>query len=169
MVWVAMLVGAGVLQSALISRMTLFGVHPDLVFVLTFGWTLWRGGREGVWAALVGGLVLDLFSVVPLGTFTTAMLITMFLMSLTERLPLRMTFPLAAFILLLASMGFNLVAMVMMQSLGWQVAWSHQWAMAPRIAVVNLLVFALLYRPLRWLAQREGAPAIEWRMMEGRL
>ena len=169
MVWLAMLVTAGVLQSALLSRMTLFGVHPELVFVIAFSWTLWRGVREGMWTAFVGGLILDLFSVTPFGTFTTAMLTALVLVGITERLPLRMTFPLASVILVAATVVFNLVAMIMMQSLGWQVAWGHQWALVPRIAVLNILLFALLYRPLRWLAQREGAPAIEWRMTEGGL
>lgn len=45
----------------------LLGARPDLVLVLVATWALLRGAKEGGWAGLCGGLLLDLFSLTPFG------------------------------------------------------------------------------------------------------
>ncbi len=160
--WLLLLLLAGVLQSSLLSELSYFGVHPNLVLVLVVGWTLLRSGREGLIWGLVGGILLDLYSSAPFGVFTIAMLIVAFVVSFAEALPFHTTLLLSLGIVFLMSLLLNIVAMVMMQSLGWDVAWGSLSARLPPAALLDTLLLLLLYRPLRVLSRLAGARAIEW-------
>lgn len=162
--WLLLLLLAGVVQSSWLSELSLFGVHPNLLLVLVVGWTLFRGGREGLIWGLVGGLLLDLYSIAPFGVFTVASLVVSFLTSFAEALPFHTTLPLSLGTVLLMSLLFNLVAMVMMQSLGWDVAWASLWTRLPPAALVDALLLLLLFRPLRALSRLAGERAIDWSM-----
>ncbi|MCB9127987.1 MAG: rod shape-determining protein MreD [Ardenticatenales bacterium] len=162
MPWGLVVLVAVLVQSTLLSRVELWGVHPNLVFVLVATWALLRGRREAIGWAVGGGLLFDLFSATPFGTFTVPMLIVTFLLGYAEKLPFHLNLPLALAILFLASLLFTMLTLVLLQSLGWQVAWAIKLALMPRIAIVDLLTFALFYRPMRWLSLLAGGPKIEW-------
>ncbi|MDQ4078491.1 MAG: rod shape-determining protein MreD [Chloroflexota bacterium] len=161
--WIVLILLAGLLQSTLISEFDLWGVHPNLVLTLVLGWSLLRGGREGLIWGLMGGVILDLYSVAPFGTFTIAMLVAALVTSLTEVLPIQATVLLSVGLMLVVSPLFHFVAMVMMESLGWDVAWRTMWVRLPPAALLDAVLILLLYRPLRQISHLAGERAIEWR------
>ncbi|MGH2542351.1 MAG: rod shape-determining protein MreD [Ardenticatenaceae bacterium] len=160
--WLLLLLLAAMLQSTLLPGWTFFGVHPNLVLVLVVAWSLLRGGREGLIWGLVGGILLDLYSITPFGTFTVAMLVIALVAGFAELTPFRPALLLPVGMVLALSPLFHLVALGMMQSLGWDVAWSSTWRLLPASAILNALLTLLLFRPMRALSRRAGERAIEW-------
>jgi len=56
-----------VVQTAVLPFFPLFGLSPQLPFLVALAWALLRGMEEGIIWAFIGGLFIDLFSVTPLG------------------------------------------------------------------------------------------------------
>lgn len=73
---------AVIVQSTLIPEVRIGGGMPDLVFLLALAWGLLAGFQAGVVWALVGGMLQDLVSAVPLGTTSLALVIVVGLASL---------------------------------------------------------------------------------------
>ena len=161
--WMFLLLLAGILQSTFLSQITLFGVHPNLMLTVVVSWCLLRGGREGLSWGLLGGLILDLLSIAPFGTFTIALLLTAFFMTLNDVSFFRPTRALPAGVMLLVSPFFHLAAMVTMQTLGWQVGWSRVLSLLLPAAMVDALLILLLFPLIRRLSNLAGHRAIEWR------
>jgi rod shape-determining protein MreD len=160
--WILLLLLGALLQSSLFSGLSLAGATPNLVLALVLCWALTRGGREGLIWGLIGGIALDLFSVAPFGTFTVAMLVIAFLTSLAEYLPFEMTRLLPVGITLLASPFFHLVAMIMMETLGWNVAWNRMWTLILPAAILDAIVVFLLFPLVARFATLAGERSIEW-------
>ncbi len=160
--WMLLLFFAGILQSTFLSKITFFGVHPNLMLTLVLCWCLLRGGREGLSWGLLGGLILDLFSITPFGTFTIALLVTAFFTTLSEASSFQLTRILPAGIMLLASPLFHLIAMIMMQLLGWQVGWSRLLSLLLPAACVDALFTLFLFPLIRRLSNLAGSRTIEW-------
>jgi rod shape-determining protein MreD len=57
-----------VVQTAVLPRFPILGLVPQLPFLVALAWGLLRGMNEGIIWAFIGGLLLDLFSVAPMGT-----------------------------------------------------------------------------------------------------
>ena len=72
-------IGLAVASSARCSRRRssastrLLGVHFDLVLVAVICWTALRRFEDGLVWAVLGGLGLDLFSALPIGTSVAAL------------------------------------------------------------------------------------------------
>lgn len=160
--WGVLVVAAALLQAAWVAKVSLWGAQPNLVLVVVVGWSLLRAGREGLLWAMVGGVMLDLFSAAPLGTFTVALLITALAATLLDETPLRASLPLATVAMFLLSPLFHFVAMVLMQSLGWDVAWANKFTLLPAAATADALLMALLFRPLQLANRLAGERPIEW-------
>lgn len=56
-----------VLQTAVLPRVPILGVVPQLLFLLAMAWGLSRGLEQGLLWAFIAGLWVDLFSLSPLG------------------------------------------------------------------------------------------------------
>ena len=56
-----------VVQTAVLPRFPILGLVPQLPFLVALAWGLLRGMNEGIIWAFIGGLLLDLFSVAPMG------------------------------------------------------------------------------------------------------
>ena len=63
-----------VLQSALLPALGMQGVRPDMVLLAVVGWGLAVNPRQALLGAILGGLLLDLFSTLPQGTSLLALL-----------------------------------------------------------------------------------------------
>ncbi|MGB0388219.1 MAG: rod shape-determining protein MreD [Ardenticatenaceae bacterium] len=161
--WMFLLVLAALLQSTFLSEITWFGVHPNLMLTLVVSWTLLRGGREGLSWGFLGGLILDLLSILPFGTFTIALLVTALFTSLSEITYFKPTRALQAGMMLLVSPLFHLTAMATMQTLGWQVGWARSLSLLPSAAMVDALLILLLFPFIRRLTHLAGNRAIDWR------
>lgn len=56
-----------VVQTSILPRFPIFGLIPQLPFLVALAWGLMRDVDEGLLWAFVAGILLDLFSVTPLG------------------------------------------------------------------------------------------------------
>ncbi|MCA9977824.1 MAG: rod shape-determining protein MreD [Anaerolineales bacterium] len=56
-----------VVQTAVLPRFPILGLVPQLPFLVALAWGLLRGMNEGIIWAFIGGLLLDLFSIAPMG------------------------------------------------------------------------------------------------------
>lgn len=56
-----------VLQTAVLPRFPIFGIVPQLPFLLALAWGLLRGSNEGAIWGFIAGLTMDLFTVAPTG------------------------------------------------------------------------------------------------------
>lgn len=65
---------AALVQSAMLVRIEIGNVKPDLVLILVIFGTLVYGGQRGVLWAFVGGVALDLFSGGPMGSSSLALI-----------------------------------------------------------------------------------------------
>jgi rod shape-determining protein MreD len=97
--------------------------RPDVVLVLALAWGFRRGRGEGVALALLGGLLLDLASVGPLGLHTLALGLAVFVVEAggpawaanwPRRLAATVLAALLVQVLILAVMGLR----------GWELDWS---------------------------------------------
>jgi rod shape-determining protein MreD len=60
-------------QATIAARYPILGVHVDLVLVAVIAWAALRRFEDGLVWAVLGGLALDLFSALPLGTSVVAL------------------------------------------------------------------------------------------------
>lgn len=63
-----------VLQVSISSHMGLFGVTPQLLFLVTVPWGLYYGLQQGFILAFVSGILIDLFSAGPMGGSSLALM-----------------------------------------------------------------------------------------------
>ncbi len=160
--WIGIVVLAGIIQSATLSQINVFGVHANLVLVVIVCWSLLRGGRAGLAWAMVGGLVLDLLSSAPFGVFTMALLVTAFAMGFIEATIFRPTILLPVGVVFLASLLCQVMTMVMMETLGWQLAWGHAWVALLPAAIFDALLTFAVFPAMRRISLIVGAREIEW-------
>jgi rod shape-determining protein MreD len=160
--WILIVLAGALLQGTLFSYLIPLGVHPNLVLVLAVCWGVLRGGREGLIWGMAGGLVLDLYSSLPFGTFTVALLLTTVITGIVEVSVFNPTFLLPVGIVLLASPLFHVISTVMIQTLGWQVTWGRVAAIVPTAALADGILALLLFPLLRRLSALAGQRAIDW-------
>ena len=79
-----LLLAAALLQATLLPRFRVLGGQPDLVVVIVLAWASLDREREGMIWAFIGGVFLDLFSGVPLGVSSLALVPITYLIGLTE-------------------------------------------------------------------------------------
>jgi rod shape-determining protein MreD len=65
---------AAILQSTLAPQIQILGGRPDFVFLLVLSWSINARLDESVIWAFAGGIMQDLFSVLPIGTSTLGMI-----------------------------------------------------------------------------------------------
>ncbi|MBN1964744.1 MAG: rod shape-determining protein MreD [Anaerolineae bacterium] len=73
---------AVIIQSTVMPEIRLGGAMPDLVYLLVLAWSLLAGFERGVTWALVGGVLQDLVSSLPLGTTALSLVLLTFVLSL---------------------------------------------------------------------------------------
>lgn len=61
-----------IVQSAILPRVPVLGVVPQLLFLVALAWGLLRGLEQGLIWAFVAGIFVDLFSLTPLGLSSLA-------------------------------------------------------------------------------------------------
>lgn len=64
---VLLVFSVGILQTTLVSRITIAGLKPDLMIASLVYISLFLGTRYGIWSGFFGGLFLDLYSPQRLG------------------------------------------------------------------------------------------------------
>jgi len=151
------------LDSTVVPRLSIAGLHPDLTLVVVIAWSLLRGADEGVVWAFIGGLELDFLSGGVFGAHTIALLLTSFLSGLGELNVFRTSLFLPPITASVATLVYDTVLLGMSHLMGTPVHWT---AALVRIilptALINALLLSLLYLPLRWLHRLTGREEIGW-------
>jgi len=143
------------LQSSVLPRVSVFGVHVDLVLVLVMVWSVRRGFDEATVWGLVGGGLVDLYSAGPFGVNVLALGVVAVLAAAAGS-ALRQ----ARGLVLLAyspfgTIVYELLALFILQNLGWRFDWPAMVALVVLpAAIVNTVVAPLVYWPLRALDER---------------
>lgn len=161
-IWLLVPLLGALVQGSILSFLTVRGVQLDLVLVLVVVWGLVRGARDGLAWAMVGGLVLDLLSLAPMGSYTLSLLVVAFLVGLIEGTSFGLTRALVGVVTLLAVPLYLLLSALMIRLIGWPVDVARLLAMLPLSLLfdVALALFLLPFaRRLSWLA---GERAVEW-------
>jgi rod shape-determining protein MreD len=157
------LFGLAVLQSTVMPRITLLGVHPDLVLMAVTSWSLLRGAEEGMLWALVSGVVLDLFSGAPFGVYSLTLLVIGFAAGLGQRDMLRIDILAPIVAIPLATLVYLVMTATLLSVLGWEIAWAARLkaVLLPSI-LVNSLTMPFIYLPARLLHRHVGREEIRW-------
>ncbi len=82
---IPLVIGLAILQATVLPALPVFGVVPGLWLVVTVGWGLFRGMREGLVVAFVGGLIIDLLSTAPLGATSLSLILAISIATSLQR------------------------------------------------------------------------------------
>jgi len=157
------LFGLALLQSTVMPKITLLGVHPDLVLMAVTSWSLLRGAEEGMLWALISGIVLDLFSGAPFGIYSLALLIIGFAAGLGPRNVLRIDILAPILVIPVTTFVYVLVSMALLSILGWEMEWGARLrAVLLPSMLVNSLGMPFVYLPARLLHRRTAREEISW-------
>ena len=85
MLWVGLALIAGVVQSTVMPSLSIAGISPNPVLLLTVSCAALAGLQRGLLVALVGGLVLDGLSGAPFGLATVSLGATSVLAAVSGR------------------------------------------------------------------------------------
>jgi rod shape-determining protein MreD len=143
------------LQSSVLPRIGILGVHLDLVLLLIMVWSVLRGFDEALVWGLVGGVLVDLYSAGPFGVNVLALGVVAILAAVAGT-----TLRQARGLVLLAyspvgTIVYQLITLFILQNLEWRVDWPSMVALVVLpSAILNTIVAPLVYWPLRALDER---------------
>ena len=100
------------------GRVTLLGVHPNLVLLFATIWVLQRGLSEGLSAGVLGGLVLDVSSAAPFGMAIAAIAATACLAAVGRTNVFRGAWYLRFGVVAAATLLFNVLCIVILRVSG---------------------------------------------------
>jgi rod shape-determining protein MreD len=84
LIGIPLLVLLAILQSSLLGTFHFIDGRPDLVLLAVIGWALAGGKTEAMVWGLIGGIVLDMFSEIPIGSSAIILIVIAYLVSLYE-------------------------------------------------------------------------------------
>lgn len=134
-----------ILESAIFARFPIFGLRPQVPFLVALAWGLLRDVEEGVVWAFVGGFFVDLFSILPIGMTSLVWMLVVLGVSWAAQ-----TFPASRFFLpsLLAGLG-TLISIPLMfvglRLLGYELPVGMLTQLTP-----TAVLHAILILPIYW-------------------
>ncbi len=151
------------LHSVLASQVTILGVCPNLVLVLTVACTLLMGTRIGVIAALAGGLVLDALSGASFGISTLAMVVIALITGVGETNLFRSVRLLPYVAVSLGTFVYCAIVLALMGIGGRSLPWgSMMWYVTAPLIVVNTALMVVVYNVVALVCRRTGPRQVEW-------
>ncbi|MBN1934798.1 MAG: rod shape-determining protein MreD [Anaerolineae bacterium] len=147
-----LLFGLALVQSTVLPRVTLWGVHPELMLMVVISWSILSGAEEGMLWALIGGIPLDLLSAGTFGLHTLALLLVSFLSGLGESTIFRSDLLMPLLIIPLATLGYELALLGGLYLTGWSAPFGAYFSRAVLPSMLlNTLLMAPIYLILRAL------------------
>lgn len=118
LVGVPLLAMLAVLQATVFGQFRLLDGAPDLMLLGVVAWALTGQKKQAMVFGLLGGLLLDLFSGIPLGATSIALILAAFLVSFTEESfwEAHLLMPLAA--VLVTSLIYHAINLLVLLLLG---------------------------------------------------
>jgi rod shape-determining protein MreD len=83
LIGIPILVILAIVQATVLSNMRLLDGAPDLILLASVAWALTGHPRQAMTGAMIGGLLIDLLSGLPLGLTAIMMVLIVYLVSLT--------------------------------------------------------------------------------------
>ncbi len=151
----AILVGVAAAQTAIAPHLAVLGVRPNLPLIIVTAWGLLRGSGEGVWWGLGAGLALDLFAGMPLGMFTSGLVLAGLVSGLGERQVFRTHFLMPAVMVAVNTLIANLAALGVAKLLDWPVRFGAVMTAAVLPEMMYNIVGILVLFPLMGLLSRK--------------
>jgi rod shape-determining protein MreD len=151
------LTGVALLQTTLLSKVSLLGARPNVMLLVVLIWTVVRGIDEGLVWAFVGGLILDLLSGGPLAAMALALLASAYLagQSLGEEVGSQAVR--LVILTILGAMAYHLVMLAILDWSGHTVDWGFSLLrIAAPSVVINTVLAPVLLPPLAWLERATG-------------
>ncbi len=151
-----------VLQTTVVPLVTIVGYKVDLPLLVIVTWGLLSApGEAAIWG-FIAGLFLDLTSGLPFGTQTIALTGTGLLMSLAQTTIFRSNVILPPAATALATVGYDVLILAILNTMGWQIAWSdYMLYIVLPTALLNTATLPIAYFPLQRLYRRLR-PRVEW-------
>jgi rod shape-determining protein MreD len=155
-----LLASAALIQTTLLSRISLLGAQPNLLLLIVLLWSLVRGVDEGLVWAFLGGLMLDLTSGGPLAGTAVALLAAAYVagQSLAEQVGSQAVRSMILTVLGVAT--YHLALLIVLTWTGHTVDWAFSLTrVAVPSVVLNGLLAPFVVQPLNWLeraTRREG-------------
>lgn len=163
---VPLLLVLGLLQASVVSRLTIGGVHADLLLLFVASWGLIQGPREGVLWGFLGGLALELQSGAPFGATTLSYMLAGFLCGLGKGSVFagRVVFPVGLIFVVTIAADLLFLAIVSLLP-SWGSAIPFDWiGSLVRIILPSALMNAALMLPflgaMQWAHRRLVRPEI---------
>lgn len=141
-----------ILQVTLLGRLPVFSIVLQPALLVAIAWSLLRGPYEGLIAAFIIGLALDLFSVGPTGGMALALMISILpLTYLIQTLP-ENPYVMPVF---LTALGITLFTVIYLLIVGLAQRDFRSYVLAdlPLIVLLHTLLGAPIYWSLRWLSR----------------
>jgi rod shape-determining protein MreD len=151
------------LQATVMPHIRVLGVHPDLVLMAVVAWSVLRGSQEGMVWALIGGVVMDLFSAAPFGISTLALLIIGFVSGLGQASFFRIDLLVPIVVIVPATLVYQLCIAGLLSLLTGASGWGTRFAqiILPSI-LVNSVGMTLVYALVRLVHQRTRREEMAW-------
>jgi rod shape-determining protein MreD len=158
----ALLIPLVLVQTTVASRITVFGVHPDLLLVVVTSWSLLRGAESGMLWALIAGVAMDIMSSAPFGMSTLPLLAVSFATGLSQRGIFRFDLVIPIIVIPVANLIYQGTMLTWLKAFGWPVTWGEGMI---RIILptmfLNTLIMPAVYWLLRLLHRRTAHPAYD--------
>ena len=164
--WILILLVVALAQHVMLPHFELFNVHPNLMLTVVIAWGILRGNRDGLIWAMVGGLLLDLFSIAPIGTYTIPFLVVMALVGLLEFTVFRVTLWLPVVAAFVASPVFQLLALLFLKIMGYDTGWERTFQLLLPLAFVNATLMVVVFPLMRRVSHLAGQKGINWRQWQ---
>lgn len=149
-----------VLQATVLSRFPLLGVVLQPALLAAVAWGLLRGPYEGLVWAFAAGLLLDLFSIGPLGATALALMAAVLLVTYLKQI-----LPDNQILLPILLSGVGIAAHLILYTLIlWIAGRGARWQILvslPATMLLNALLSILVYWPLHTLRHLLYPPQIE--------
>ena len=135
-----------VVQTAVVPHFPILGLIPQLSFLVALAWGLLRGMNEGLVWAFVGGLLLDLFSVAPLGVTSLSFMLAILAVVWIENAMPADRFFIPVIMAAVATIIYLLVYFIFLRLLGYPTSLQGAAALLPTAVLHGLLIL-----PVYWL------------------
>jgi rod shape-determining protein MreD len=162
LVGIPLLIVLAILQTTVFADIHFFDGRPDIVLLAVIGWGLAGGDRQGMVWGLIGGLLLDSFSGLPLGSSAISLILIAFLVSLYAERVWEANLLMPIGIALGASLIFHFL------SLGWLFTMGRNLDLPFSItrvilptSILNMILILPIYQLMYGLHRRLYPPEIE--------
>ena len=145
------------------AHVTVLGVCPNLVLLLTVSCTLLLGTRSGVLAALAGGLVIDALSGASFGVSVIALVVVALITGVGEMNLFGTIRALPYLAALSGTFVYHVVMLVLMGLGGNGLPWgAAMWRVGLPAMLVNTVGMLVVHSLSRWIYGRFGPRRVEW-------